>query len=92
MLNARPATPLESLQQVHAVFSQPDAFVRMRKYSLTLTRMGIRTGDSEAQSCNRIELTEVEIADAAPRVVTLAKFPRNELLPRADFSAQRMFA
>jgi hypothetical protein len=92
LLNARPATPLESLQQVHAVFSQPDAFVRMRKYSLTLTRMGIRTGDSEAQSCNRIELTEVEIADAAPRVVTLAKFPRNELLPRADFSAQRMFA
>ena len=92
LLNARPATPLEALQQVHTVFSQPDAFVRMRTYPLTLNRMSIRIGDDSAQSCNRLDLTEVEIGDAAPRVVTLAKFPRDELLPLSDFSLQRMFS
>jgi hypothetical protein len=92
LINARPATPLESLQQVHTVFSQPDAFVRMRKYPLTLNKMSIRVSDDATQACNRIDLTEVEIADAGPRVVTLAKFPRDELLPLDDFSLQRMFS
>jgi hypothetical protein len=93
LLNARPATPLESLQQVHEVFGQPDAYVRMHKCSLKLNRMGIRLSDSATDSSSSIELTEVEIGDAAPRVVTLAKFPSGELLPRAeDFSALRLFS
>jgi exonuclease VII large subunit len=92
LMDARPASPLESLQRVHAVFSEPEAFVRMTKHVLALDRMGIRINDDSAQPCNKIDLTEVEIGDAAPRVVTLAKFPRGELLPLSDFSLQRMYS
>ncbi len=92
LMDARPASPLESLQLVHAVFSEPEAFVRMTKRVLTLDKMGICISDNSAQACNRIDLTEVEIGDAAPRVVTLAKFPRGELLPLSDFSMQKMFS
>jgi hypothetical protein len=92
LMDARPASPLESLQQVHAVFSKPDAFVRMTKHVLTLDKMGICINDDSVRPCNRIDLTEVEIGDAGPRVVTLAKFPRGELLPLSDFSLQKMFS
>lgn len=85
LMHAHPVTPQESLQQVHAVFSDPDAFVRMRKYSLTLNRMSICIRSDAEQPCNRIDLTEVEIGDTEPRVVTLVKFPREELLPASDY-------
>jgi hypothetical protein len=43
--------------------------------------MGILVGDSQEQSCNEIDLTEVTIGEGTPRIVTLAKFPRCEILP-----------
>ena len=85
---AHPVTPLESLKQVNAVFSRPDKFVRFKKCSLRLNKMGIKIDADSRQACNEIRLAEVEIGDELPRVVTLAKFPRDELLPRKEFLAQ----
>jgi len=83
-----PLTPQESLEQVNAVFSRPDQFVRFKKCSLRLNKMGIKIDEDSRQACNEIRLAEVEIGDELPRVVTLAKFPRDELLPRREFLAQ----
>jgi len=82
-----PLTPQESLEQVNTVFSRPDKFVRFKNVALRLNKMGIRIEPTSRQACNEIRLTEVKIGDELPRVVTLAKFPRDELLPRKEFLA-----
>lgn len=87
-----PVTPGEALQQVKAVFSRPDSFVKFKKCSLRLNKMGIKIQQNSRQACNQIDLTEVRIGDESPRVVTLAAFPRDELLPRKGFLEQGSFA
>ncbi len=92
LLNSRLVAPEESLKQVYAVFNRPDDFIRIRKTSLRLNKMGIKIDEHSSQSCNKIDLTEVIIGEELPRVVTLAKFPRDELLPPTDFLAQKTFS
>lgn len=92
LMATRPATPLESLHQVITVFSRPEKFVRLQRSSLRLDKMGIKRCDDSRQPCNTLDLTEVIIGDQLPRVVTLAKFPRDELCPPAEFPAQNMFS
>lgn len=92
LLNSRMVAPEESLNQVHAVFKRPDDFVRIHKTSLSLNKMCIKIDERSTQPSNRINLTEVVIGDDLPRVVTLAKFPRDELLPPTEFLSQRIFS
>lgn len=92
LLNSRLSAPQVSLNEVHAVFRRPDNFIRIRKSTLTLSKMGIRIDLHSPQPSNVIHLTEVEIGEELPRVVTLAKFPRDELLPLPEFLAQRIFS
>ena len=89
LLNSRLVAPEESLKQVYAVFNRPDDFIQIRKTSLRLNKMGIKIDEHSSQSCNKIDLTEVTIGEELPRVVTLAKFPRDELLPPTEFLAQK---
>jgi hypothetical protein len=49
--------------------------------------MGIKISDDSSQPANKLNLTEVTIGNELPRVVTLATFPRKELLARTVFSA-----
>jgi len=75
------ATPQAAMEQVITVFKDPEDFVRLRKFSLRLSKMGILIGDETRQPCNEIDLTEVTIGEGSPRIVTLARFPRSEILP-----------
>jgi hypothetical protein len=83
-------SPQESLKQVVSVFGRPDEFIQLRRLSLRLNKMGIKIEEDSAQPCNEIELTEVIISNEPPRVVTLAIFRREEMLPGADFLSRRM--
>ena len=86
IMNSPLLTPQIALEQVMAVFSKPDDFVRVRKFPLKLNKMGIKISDDSAQPCNRIDLTEVTIGNELPRVVTLATFPGRERVPETVFS------
>jgi len=86
MLHAPLLTPQILLQQVLEVFSKPDDFVQVRKLQLRLNKMGIKISDNSAQADNKLNLTEVIIGNNPPRVVTLAMFPRKELLAKTVFS------
>ena len=86
MLHAPLLTPQIMLQQVLDVFTKPDEFVQVRKLQLRLNKMGIKISDDSAQADNKLNLTEVIIGENPPRVVTLAMFPRKELLARTVFS------
>jgi len=76
------ATPQVSLEQVVEVFSSPEKFVRLQQSTLRLNKMGIKISESTRQPANTLTLTEVSIGEQPPRVVTLAKFPRDEFLSR----------
>jgi len=87
MMNAPLLTPQVALEQVTDVFSKPGDFIRIRKSALRLSKMGIRISDDSPQPANKLNLTEAIIGDDLPRVVTLALFPRKELLCRTVFPA-----
>ncbi|HAJ92828.1 MAG TPA: hypothetical protein DCO71_09505 [Gammaproteobacteria bacterium] len=87
MMHTPLLTPQVALQQVTDVFSNPDDFIRIKKFPLSLNKMGIKVSDDSSQPVNKLNLTEVRIGNELPRVVTLATFPRKELAPRAMFSA-----
>ena len=80
MMNSPLLTPQVMLEQVMDVFSKPDDFIRIRKFPLSLNKMGIKINDNSSQPRNKLDLTEVIIGNELPRVVTLATFPRQELL------------
>jgi hypothetical protein len=86
MLHTPPLTPQIMLQQVLEVFSKPDDFVQVRKLKLRLNKMGIKISGDSNQADNRLNLTEVIMGNNPPRVVTLAMFPRKELLAKTVFS------
>jgi hypothetical protein len=92
LLNSRMAAPEESLTQVQAVFKRPDGFVRVQKSTICLNKMCIKVGESSQQPHNRVDLTEVTIGESPPRVVTLARFPGDELLPPERFEENRFFS
>ena len=80
-------TPQVALEQVTDVFSNPDEFIRIRKFPLSLNKMGIKVRDDSPQPVNKLNLTEAIIGNELPRVITLATFPRKELARRTVFSA-----
>ena len=89
IMKAPRVTPQVVLEQVSDVFSKPDEFVRLRKSSIRLDKMGIKISDNSTQQGNRLNLTEVMIGNDLPRVVTLATFPKKELIPGTVFSDSR---
>jgi hypothetical protein len=54
--------------------------------------MGILVGKDSGQACNEINLTEVTIGEGAPRIVTLARFPKCEILPPSSPSTSGSFS
>ena len=86
------ATPQATMEQVITVFKNPEDFVRLRKFSLSLNKMGILVGEDSGQPCNEINLTEVTIGEGAPRIVTLARFPKCEILPPSNLSESGSFS
>jgi len=88
MLHTPLLTPQVVLQQVTDVFSNPDDFIRIRKFPLRLNKLGIKVNDNSSQPVNKLNLTEVSIGNEHPRVITLATFPKKELVSRRVFSAR----
>jgi len=86
------ATPQATMEQVITVFKNPEDFVRLRKFSRLLNKMGILVENPAAQPCNEIHLTEVTIGEGSPRIVTLARFPRCEILPPSTCSTAGSFS
>jgi len=93
MKDTPPASPMETLNVVEEVLSHPEEFVRLEMMSLRVDRMGIKRSEDSPGSSNKLDLIEVTIGKDDPRVITLARFPRNEVLPRIDiyeWTRQRM--
>jgi len=56
-------TPAACMQRVVSTFLHPERFVRMRRLSIKLDKMGIRVDDAFTGPCNRLDLAEAHIGD-----------------------------
>jgi hypothetical protein len=90
LLHSPLLTPQVLLEQVMDVFSKPQDFIRIREFPLRLNKMGIKIDIDSPQPGNQLNLTEVIIGEELPRVVTLATFPRQELLADAGTFRTRL--
>ena len=81
-------TPEDYLAQVEKTLRHPQRYISLRNVSMKLNRMGVKIKESSAQTGNRVNLAEIKIGNSPKRVVLLARFPRNELLPKEDFLQQ----
>lgn len=76
--------PEGTLEQLREVFRQPESFVRLTNSTLNLSRLGVKL-DPQASGGGRVDIAEVTLGSGQRRVVVLARFPREELLPSQDF-------
>jgi hypothetical protein len=68
--------------------SHPADIVRTESRSLHLSRMGIKLDKDSDEPGYELTLPEIRIASHSPRIGTLVRFPRQELLPEPDFLKQ----
>jgi hypothetical protein len=52
---------------------------------MRLSRMAVKLDNCSDESGYELTLPEIHIASHAPRISTLVRFPREELLPEKDF-------
>jgi hypothetical protein len=86
--NLRLATINDHLGFVVDSLSHPEDIVGTGSRSLHLSRMGIKIAEGSDEPGYRLTLPEIRIASHAPRISTLVRFPREELLPERDFLKQ----
>jgi vacuolar-type H+-ATPase subunit E/Vma4 len=80
---------LDSLQDhlefVADVLAHPAAYVDGNHHELRLNRLGIKLEDGAEDAGYTVPLSEIRVACHQPRIATLVRFPREELLPRQDY-------
>jgi hypothetical protein len=82
--------PRDYLRQVKAILEQPQEFVRLRRVSFQLTRMGIKVDENSDQPAHSIELAEIEVTNVLKRVVVIVCYPRDAMLPDPDAPSTRL--
>lgn len=78
----------EQMDFLLRVFGQPADHAAWTRLHLHLDRLGRKLDDSLESQGYELSLSEFRIAYHQPRVVTLARFPRDELLPAQDYLTQ----
>jgi hypothetical protein len=79
------ASPEDHLGYVADILAHPAQFLSGRTFAIHLSRLGIKHDSPNAASGAEIPLFEIRVASQSPRIGVLARFPREELLPRPDF-------
>jgi len=86
-LKQAPATrdaPRDYLHEVKSILEQPQAFIRLRRVSFQLTRMGVKVDADSGEPAHTVEVAEVEVTDVLKRVVVIVCYPRAEMISEPD--------
>ncbi len=78
----------DHLRFVADSLSHPADFLSANTRSLHLSRLAIKLEKGSNEPGYDLTLPEIHIASHAPRISTLVRFPREELLPEQDFLKQ----
>lgn len=87
-LGAPMSTIADQLRYLVGALENPHALLSAVKRPLRLSRLGVQIDKGSEEPGYEIELFEIRIASRRPRIATLVRFPRRELLPQQDFLDQ----
>ncbi|MGD8935960.1 MAG: hypothetical protein PVF07_05730 [Thiogranum sp.] len=91
-LGARPDELEHTLQHIIDTLGRPSDWLDLRKTTVTLNRMSVKTADPQAAGASRLELNELFASTGGEtRILLPGRFPRQDLPERPDFltEAQR---
>ena len=91
-LGARPVELEQTLQHIIDTLGHASEWIDVRKTTVTLNRMSIKTADPQAAGASRLELNELYSSTGSEtRILLPGRFPRQDLPERPDFlkEAQR---
>ena len=81
----RPATLEDQLGIVADMLCNTSQFLSARFQSLRLSHLGIKVEQDSKIPAYELDIAEIRVATREPRIAALVRFPRSELLPKADF-------
>ena len=85
--SARLTTLEDYIDRIAEVLGDPQAHLRLKQISMNLSKMNIKLDDQQADSRQALQLIEASLGEHLKRVLLIARFPRDDLLPKQDFLA-----
>lgn len=77
-------TPADHLAKVLDILTHPENMIRLDHISINLTRLGIKVKEDSVRAGNKINFTELVINDVWRRTIVLVRYPRDEMLVKAE--------
>ncbi len=81
---ARLTTLDDYIDRITEVLGEPQQHFRLRRVSMRLSGMNIKLGEKATASGQTLELTEASLGEHRKRIILIARFPRDDLLPKRN--------
>lgn len=78
--------PRYYLETIKKTLSKPENFISITDMTFDITKMGIVSNGDTSQKANTIHIDKIIIANVLQRAVAIVRYPKNELLPRREFT------
>ncbi|GMQ88703.1 MAG: hypothetical protein BMS9Abin09_0136 [Gammaproteobacteria bacterium] len=83
--HARLKTLDDYIDRIAEVLGNPQTHLRLHRISMRLNEMNIKLDEHSADSGRVLELSEASLGEHLKRILLIARFPRDDLLPKPDF-------
>jgi hypothetical protein len=85
--NARLSTLEDYIDRISDVLGDPQKHLRLDRIDMHLSKMNIKLDEQSTDSGHALQLIEASLGEHLKRTLFIARFPRDNLLPRQDFLA-----
>ena len=85
--NARLSTLEDYIDRISDVLGDPQKHLRLDRIDMHLSKMNIKLDEQSTDSGHALQLIEASLGEHLKRILFIARFPRDNLLPRQDFLA-----
>jgi hypothetical protein len=85
--NTRLSTLEDYIDRISDVLGDPQKHLRLDRIDMHLSKMNIKLDEQSTDSGHALQLFEASLGEHLKRILFIARFPRDNLLPRQDFLA-----
>jgi hypothetical protein len=85
--SARLTTLEDYIDRIAEVLGEPQTHLRLGHISMHLSKMNIKLDDQSPVTGQALKLNEASLGEHLKRILLIARFPRDDLLPKQDFLA-----
>jgi hypothetical protein len=85
---ARLSTLNDYIDRIEEVLGEPHTHLNVSSVSMCLNEMNIKLDEKSSSAGKVLDFSEAHLGDQLKRILLIARFPRDELLPRKDLFAK----